>query len=416
MLSVGVDADLCISDTISRTLVKYPPIPHGTNVVHATTTSSNGTAIKVALRYENRIEVWSLGHSVIVNPNTENAPSNPLWSNTYLPLKDDAEKLLILNTKDNMPIMSFDMASDASALAYITTDSCVRIFFVEFEMEIEKKSAPKISRIKFQKGSGSFGDGSGPETSSLSRYNIVKFLPAIDETSTLKVLLSTVGGTLQCYNLPTERETNDTDATLLWSLSPKDNLDIYSGISHLEVHPKGISCAVADYNGNVRIINIRKMNHATGQHIQAVDMLRTIVHKVPTYNQAVVSSMSFSPNTQGHLIIVYANHHFIEVDNINGKYTEFTNKITSTGKKYRQLPPEWTDKKFPTKGIVFLEKRNAGSKKCEEILVFYDEVNICSFDKKLWSSNISKTTSYSIQKTPEGETTSKIAKRNKGKL
>jgi hypothetical protein len=288
---------------------------------------------------------------------------------------------------------------------------------MEFETEIEKKSAPKISRINFQKGPGSFGDCSGPETPSLSRYNIVKFLAPIDESSNFKLLLSTVGGTLQCYDLPTEETTNDTAATLLWSLSPKENLDLHSGISHLEVHPKGVSCAVADYNGNVRIINIRKMNHAKAEHIQGAEILRTIVHKIPTYNQAVVSSMSFSPKTEGNLIIVYANHHFIEVDNINGKYTEFTNKITSTGKKYRQLPSEWTDKKFPTKGIVFLQKGDSDSKKCEEVLVFYDEVNICSFDKQVWSSNISKTTSYSIQKTPERETTpSKSAKRNKGKI
>ena len=70
------------------------------------------------------------------------------------------------------------------------------------------------------------------------------------------------------------------------------------------------------------------MNHAKAEHIQGAEILRTIVHKIPTYNQAVVSSMSFSPKTEGNLIIVYANHHFIEVDNINGKYTEFTNKIT----------------------------------------------------------------------------------------
>ena len=415
VLSVGVDADLCISDTISRTLVKYPPIPHGCNVVHATSTSSNGTVINVALRYENRIEVWKLGQAVMVNSNSENTISNPLWSNSYMPLKEDAEKLLVMNTKDNLPIMSFDMAKDSSALAYVTTDSCVRIFRMEFGIEVGKSSAPKISRIHFQKEPGSFGDATDDiEKPSLAPYNFVKFLPAIDQSSNLRLLLSTIGGTLQCYDLPMEGENNDTIATMLWSLSPKENLDLYSGISHLEVHPKGVACAVADYDGNVRLINIRKINPSKSENIKGAEFLRSIVHKIPTYNMAVVSSMSFSPRTDGNLIIVYANHHFVEVDNVNGKYTEFTNKITSTGKKYRQLPTEWTDKKFPTKGIVFFEKHGADSKKSEEILMFYDEINICTFDKKLWSSNIMINPSNS-QKIPElEETSASSAKRNKG--
>ena len=86
VISVGVDANLCISDTFARTLVKHPPIPHGVNVVVATKTSANENDVYVALRYESKIEVWILGQTLKVNMNSEETMRSG-WKNKYLPLK-----------------------------------------------------------------------------------------------------------------------------------------------------------------------------------------------------------------------------------------------------------------------------------------------------------------------------------------
>lgn len=415
MLSVGVDADLCINDTMSRTLTKHPPIPHGCNVVLATASSTLERA-KVALRYDNRIEVWSLGDPIDLSTNVPNRQTGSSWANSYLPLKKDAEKLLTLNSKDNMPIVTYDMTRDASALAYITTDSCVRIFSMEFEADNERNVIlPKISKIPFRKQNSYFSNGreESEEHLSLSRFNIVKFLPSQNHDSSVKLLLSTIGGTLQCYTISLEKHNERLGPKMIWSLSPAENLYIHSGISHLEVHPGGIACAVADFDGNVRLIDLRKTDDEQSDNISNNNEFVKAVHKVPSYPVAIVSCMAFSPNTEGNLVIVYANHHFVEIDSVTGKYTEFTNKIVNIGKKNRQLPSEWTSKCFATKGVIFLEETDPKSQKTNIVWMFHDEANICTFDQQIWLKNVFKNTSNG--EVPSESIAPKQAKRKKGK-
>ena len=427
-MSVGVDANLCINDTITRTLTKYPPIPHGSNVVLARTAPpTKRGSTKVALRYENKIEVWNLGEAINITSNMDTSSNNPSWMNTYLPLKEDAEKLITLTTKDNMPILTFDMSADASVLAYVTTDCSVRMFQIDYETDKENQiSLPKISRIPFKKQTGAVGDYDEAMQTKLllSPFNIVKFLPAQDKHSNLQVLLSTIGGTLQCYEIPNRDESVEQVATFLWSLCPT-NLDLHSGICHLEVHPKGIACAIADFDGNVRLINLRSINDSiklinlrtmkSDDRSQDIEGLNSSVRKIPHYNMAVVSCMSFNPGTEGNLVIVYANHHFVEVDSTNGKYTEFTNKITNTGKKFRQIPLEWTEKKFATRGIAFLEGVNNIGNRSEDVIMFYDEANICTFNKHTWLANLMEGKPTNKGKIPQSESpVAKSAKRNKG--
>ena len=420
MCSVGVDADLCINDTISRTLAKHPPIPHNGNVVIAKPSTSGNENPKVALKYENKIEIWNLGKSININPSADQMPPNSSWTNTYMPLQEDAEKLLTLVTKDNMPIASFDMASDASALVYVTTDSCVRIFEINFDIKKENQtSAPKISRVSFRNNTSSDEDNSEAVQGqlSLSRYSIAKFIPTIDKDTSLKLLLATIGGTLQCYELPIGEQREQTSTKLLWSVSPREHLGINSGISQLAVHPRGTACAIADFEGNVRIINLKNIYQAMIENnFSRAEIARSCIKKVATYTLAVVSCMAFSPKIEGNLVIVYSNHHFVEVDSTSGKYTEFTNKITNTGKKYRQLPTEWTEKKFATKGIAFVNSDRV-NKKSNEAWMFYDEVNICTFDKQIWSSNLSIPNSSKIEKVAESDPAiTKSVKRKKGNL
>ena len=397
---------------MTRTLVKYPPIPCGNNVVVSSTTSSKGNSIYVALRYETKIEIWKLGQSLNVNLNGEKDAPNSVWKNKYLPLKEDAKKILTLNSKDNTPIMNFDMAYNGSVLAYLTTDSSIRIFEMDLETNNEDNNRlPKITRIPFKSQKDLVADGH--IINEKLGYNIVKCLSSPELGSKTKILLSTYGGTLQCYELTIGHDTDPSVITLLWSLSPRECLDIHSGISYLEAHPNGLCCAIASYDGTVRLINM--LNAKTKKNITNNTVTKPTVHKVPFYNLAIVSSMAFSPKSDGNLIIVYANHHFVEVESASGHYTDFTNKMMNLGKKYRQLPKEWSDKQFSTKAISFIEDTAPHSKE-NELIVFYDEANICTFDKRTWFSNILETnsTNISIKSETNGPST-KSAKKNKGK-
>ena len=108
---------------LTRTMVKHPPIPHGNNVVVSTKGNAHDDAVYVGLRYENKIEVWLLGQ-------TDEA-INSNWKHKYLPLKEDAKKILSLTSKDNAQIINFDMAINSTLLAYITSDSTIRIFHLD---------------------------------------------------------------------------------------------------------------------------------------------------------------------------------------------------------------------------------------------------------------------------------------------
>ena len=397
---------MCISDTFARTLVKHPPIPHGVNVVVATKTSANDNSVYVALRYESKIEVWLLGQTLNVNMNNEETMRSG-WKNKYLPLKEDAKKLISLSSKDNVPIINFDMACNGTALAYITSDSSVRIFQIEIDVNCKDQSnLPKITRIPFKNRPSSQKEDINYDE--LSNYNIIKFIPSSKE-SQVKFLLSTFGGTLQCYELTIGQNEESSDASMLWSLSPSECLDISSGIALLEAHPNGLACAIASYDGTVRLINMRSTMHKDNT------VTKPTVYKVPSYNLAIVSSMAFSPKIEGNLLIAYANHHFVEVNSLNGQYTEFTNKIMTIPKKYRQLPKEWNEKLYSTKAISFLEDTKSNSKE-NELIVFYDEGNICTFDKHAWFKNIleAKTNETPTDVETNGPST-KSAKKNKGK-
>lgn len=389
--------------------MKHPPIPHGNNVVISTTIREKEGSIYVALRYESKIDIWLLGETIKVNVNAEEA-ANSVWKNKYLPLKEDAKKLLTLNSKDNIPIMNFDFASNGSMLAYITSDGSVRIFQLCLNPNTDdKKSLPQITKIPFKSQQDSLMEESNNVKT--PDYNIVKFLSSPAE-SKIKLLLSTSGGSVQCYEITIRQDNDPSVMTALWSLSPSECLDIHSGISHLEVHSNGLSCAIAGYDGSVRLINMQ--NNTSKGSITNDSMAKPTVHKVPNYNLAIVSSMAFSPKVGGNLIIVYANHHFVEVNVSNGQYTDFTNKLTNLAKKDRQLPKEWNEKQFSTKAVSFLNDTKSNTHD-NELIVFCDEGNISTFDKKAWLNNYSeaKSTDMSNKRDTNGPS-EKSAKKTKG--
>ena len=389
--------------------MKHPPVPHGNNVVISTTIREKEGSIYVALRYESKIDIWLLGETIKVNANAEEA-ANSVWKNKYLPLKEDAKKLLTLNSKDNIPIMNFDFASNGSMLAYITSDGSVRIFQLCLNPNTDdKKSLPQITKIPFKSQQDSLMEESNNVKT--PDYNIVKLLSSPAE-SKIKLLLSTSGGSVQCYEITIRQDNDPSIMTALWSLSPSECLDIHSGISHLEVHSNGLSCAIASYDGSVRLINMQ--NKTSKGSITNDSMAKPTVHKVPNYNLAIVSSMAFSPKVGGNLIIVYANHHFVEVNVSNGQYTDFTNKLTNLAKKDRQLPKEWNEKQFSTKAVSFLSdtKSNAHD---NELIVFCDEGNISTFDKKAWLNNYSEAQSTDMSnKRDTNGPSQKSAKKTKG--
>ena len=441
-MSVGVDSNLCVNDTTTRTLTKYPPIPLGTNAV-VTTKSTGINKKRIALKYENRVEVWNLGQAVQPERNhIKEVPKLPTRTNTYLPLREDAEKLLTLYSKEGCSIQSFDMASDGSAVAYATSDGSVRIFelsICETREESGKTQAPKIRRICFKKPNDNYGN----KTENGRYYNIVKFLPppsiakgatlpngglpVTEEEKSKKLLLSTVGGSLQCFNLPEEdEEDNFRESTVkataihMWTLLPRQDLDLTSGISHISVHPNGHACAVADFQGNIRLLDCSNaVSSTTDQDIRAI--LRNRIRKVPYYDSAPVSCMDFDPtqSATGNLVIVYANHHFVEADVGSGKYTKFTNEVASAGKKCRQLPREFEEKQFATRGVIFANNcHQIGDDNFAEptgtSVIFYDESHICSLNKNVWLQNVTKARSALKEILQSGPASHKAAKRNKG--
>ena len=70
---------------------------------------------------------------------------------------------------------------------------------------------------------------------------------------------------------------------------------------------------------------------------------------------------------------------------------------------------------YSTKAISFLQDTKSTLKE-NELIVFYDEGNICTFDKHAWFKNIqeAKTNEIPIHLETNGPST-KSAKKNKGK-
>ena len=145
VVSVGVDSNLTVFDTPSKTLVKYPPIPHGRHIV------LSPTRRLMTVRQNDTLDVWELGDSS--RTSSSSAPAAG-----HLPVVQDPVKCLTM--KMTAPISSFDVSSDGDRLVCVTTEGKIKMY----AMQLDGKE-PSVQKIPF-----------APTFTYLSRFNHVRLL------------------------------------------------------------------------------------------------------------------------------------------------------------------------------------------------------------------------------------------------
>ena len=309
VISVGVDANLTVFDLRSKSLTRYPPIPHGRNAV-----VSPG-ARTLSLRYPDAVQIWKLGEAL---PPASDAQKT-------LSLVRDPVKLVEVQASAGSTVAHVDVSVDGTRLAYTTTEGKISVF----KLELEAEGRPGVEKVPFR-----------PAQSFASRFNHVKFLAMPD-----RLLASTVGGTLACFDV----ETGD----VAWSLDSRQ-LGLQSGIRSLAV--RGNDCLVLDFAHQLVLLD-------------ASDAEKP-VQRLPGHASASVAAAALDPHSDG-VVVVYSNHHLMEYSPRKRSVTPFS-QLAAGGKKTFPLPEAFLTKKFATSDILFPDK---------DTLMLYDAETICSIDK-----------------------------------
>jgi len=325
VISIGVDSNLSVYDTWSKTLVKYPPIPHGRYIV------LSPAARLMTVRHNDSLDVWSVGDSAVgsnAGVTTANAGQR------YLPVVRDPEKLVTL--KMTAPVQDFDVSGDGSRLVAVTTTGKIKVFALRWPADGkgEPDQPPTVQKIPF-----------APTFTYLSRFNHIRLLGNCKQ-----LLASTVGGTLVCFDV----ESGDT----AWSLDSKE-LKIKSGIRGVEVHNQ--YCLVTDFSNNLVLVDTSAKDS---------DFSDKCLQHLPVNNASPVAAAAFDPHEQT-VVVVYANHRFMEYSPKDGCVTAFS-KMAAGGKRSFPLPATYINRKFAAAGLLFPRKGT---------VMLYDIEHVCSIDK-----------------------------------
>lgn len=360
VVSVGVDSNLCVSGP-GHWSAKYPPIPHGNNII--TVPESN----HIALRKQSVIDVWRLGKAHPTDIDTEDLSQiDPQFSNKFLALKEQPVKILELKTKDDETIENFHLSPTAGYIGYVTGTK-LRVYRIQ--SPDDKMMTDDSSNDKT------------PSRPTISRIDM-KLTPHIVPTSIHFychnkndcLLTATPGIGLKCYQITTV----DMSASPVFRLLPSQ-MDLQSDVSKIVTNAAGTFAVVSDFDGNLVVVDL------ANEKVSA---------KFPRYDVAPVVTFAIHPKTEN-VIIVYANHHFVECNPKSGKYTKFSATYLNDDVA-AFLPKQFTSKSQPTSGIIF---PNTSKKQYEDTIIFYDCQNIFVLDKSVFTSEEVEKTEVKVSKT-----------------
>ena len=266
--SAGVDASIAISDLLSKTTVKLPPLPPGDPIRIAR------YANMVLFRYEKYLEVWKLGESL--------GDTTHATSETQLPLKTEPLKLLHLQTKDDETIRSCDISDDGKWIMYATTTR-IRVY----RLDITELSSPKLLRVNIK---------------SSKALQIAHHVIFVEMESGVGVVSACQSGDIQILELNSKEERAG-----LCSTVTRKELNFSSSIAKIVSSKKWT--VISDHDGNVVSFDVK-----SGR----------VIAKMPIYQTAAITSLSVH---QDSVIMVYSDQKLVECDLKTGKYTKFSSGL-----------------------------------------------------------------------------------------
>ncbi|OAD61377.1 Cirhin [Eufriesea mexicana] len=313
LYSAGVDGYLAQSSYPPKVLVKYPPLLQ----LPCATVCRKSRCI--LLRYTNFLELWRLGSSTKVSPES-------IRPGMFHQLEEEPIKLLQLKTKRDENIISYAINKDSKTIVY-STDSHARVFnfdVVEGDAQLSRNDtdifAIKIQKMLFSPNGRLFvtinNDG---KKNIVTLYKVEKkHLRHLDSFHTDKESIVNLG--LVCF-------------------SPDDKYFI-----------------CADRYGRIAVYNI---SNTASNDASAAWLL-------PKYS-CPPTAMAVQKSTLN-LVIVYSDHKIVEYNILQRQYTKFSNNLQS------RLPKQWLARPFPITNIIF-DSRN------ENIIIMHDDSTVYVIDK-----------------------------------
>ena len=118
---------------------------------------------------------------------------------------------------------------------------------------------------------------------------------------------------------------------------------------------------LSDFSNNLRLVDTSATDSS--------DLSDKCLQELPANNASPVAAAAFDPHDST-VVVVYANHHFMEYCPKLRSVTKFSK--LAAGQRTCPLPAPYLSRKFPTMGCLFPQKGT---------VMFYDVENVCSLDK-----------------------------------
>ena len=313
LYSAGVDGYLAQSSYPPKTLIKYPPLlqPPCATVCRKSRC--------ILLRYTNFLELWRLGSS-------SKLPPESIRPGMFHQLEEEPIKLLQLKTKRDETIISCAINKDSKTIVY-STDSHVRVFnfdVVEGDAQLSKNDTDitvnRIQKMLFSPNGKLFITiNNNGKKNSVTLYKVEK-----------KHLRH-----LGCFHTNKESIVN-------------------VGLVCISPDSKYFVCA--DREGSIAVYNIS----------ENADIDAPMAWLLPKYS-CPPTAMAIQKNTLN-LVIVYSDHKIVEYNILQLQFTKFSNSLQS------RLPKQWLARPFPITNIIF-DPRN------ENIIIMHDDSTVYVIDK-----------------------------------
>ncbi|XP_003699717.1 UTP4 small subunit processome component l(3)72Dn [Megachile rotundata] len=313
LYSAGVDGYLAQSSYPPKVLVKYPPLlqPPCATVCRKSRC--------ILLRYTNFLELWRLGSSTKVPPES-------VRPGMFHQLEEEPLKLLQLKTKRDESIISCAINKDSKTIVY-STDNHVRVFnfdVVEGDAQLSKNDTD-VSVNRIQK--------------MLFSPNGKLFLTINNNGKKNVVTL---------YKVEKKRLRH------LGSFHTNKESIVDVGLVCISPDSKYFVCA--DRQGSIAVYNFS----------ETASIDAPMAWLLPKYS-CPPTAMAIQKNTLN-LVIVYSDHKIVEYNILQRQFTKFSNSLQS------RLPKQWLARPFPITNIIF-DPRN------ENIIIMHDDSTVYVIDK-----------------------------------
>ncbi|KZC09523.1 PREDICTED: cirhin [Dufourea novaeangliae] len=313
LYSAGVDGYLAQSSYPPKVLVKYPPLlqPPCATVCRKSRC--------ILLRYTNFLELWRLGSTAKVSPES-------VHPGMFHQLEEEPMKLLQLKTKGDENIISCAINKDSKTIVY-STDSHVRVF----NFDVVDGDA-QLSRNDFD----------------IPSSRIQKMLFSPNGKLFLTINNEKKKNTVTLYKVEKKH------LRQLGSFHTNREFIVHVGLACFSPDSKYFVCA--DRDGRIAIYNVS----------EAVSTDAPAVWCLPKYSCAP-TAMAVQQDTLN-LVVVYSDHKIVEYNIQQRQYTNFSNNLQS------RLPKQWLARSFPITNIIF-DPRN------ENIIIMHDDSTVYVINK-----------------------------------